>query len=153
MSNFKYWTRDKLRERFGLKRIYDFAILDEWLNKDTKIDEEEQRILLRWYKNMKKFVDFWNEEEVKLKFIGNLISLVNFDTESLSAFAERELSGVVDGEELNGFPDIMVARGKQEVRNPFFFLHEYKHCKCRVWYKCVPDLHRMKQYHHQSSSE
>ncbi len=65
-------------------------------------------------------------EEVKLKFIGNLISLVDFDTENLSAFAERELSGTVDGEELSGFPDLMVARGKQEVDAPFFFLHEYK---------------------------
>jgi hypothetical protein len=55
-----------------------------------------------------------------------LISLVDFDTENLSAFAERELSGAVDGEELNGFPDLMLARGKQEVHNPFFFLHEYK---------------------------
>jgi hypothetical protein len=83
-------------------------------------------MLNAWRENMEKYVDYWNEEEVKLKFIGNLISLVNFDTENLSAFAERELSGVVDGEELSGLPDLMVARGKQEVDSPFFFLHEYK---------------------------
>ncbi|TAE00723.1 MAG: hypothetical protein EAZ97_05125 [Bacteroidetes bacterium] len=126
MSNFKFWTRDKLRKRFGLKRVYGYTLLADWLKNKLEIDDYERITLKRWRENMEKFIDFWNEEEVKLKFIGNLISLVNFDTESLSIFAERELSGVVDGEELNGFPDMMVARGKQEVDTPFFFLHEYK---------------------------
>ncbi len=126
MSNFKYWTRDKLRERFGLKRVYKYPLLLEWLQSTADIDAHEQIMLGRWRENMEKYVDYWNEEEVKLKFIGNLISLVDFDTESLSAFAERELSGVVDGEELSGFPDLMIARGKQEVHDPCFFLHEYK---------------------------
>ncbi len=126
MSSFKYWTREKLNKRFGLKRVYQSELLNDWLQKTPEIDDYERVILLRWQENLIKFIDYWNEEEVKLKFIGNMISLVNFDTESLSAFAERELSGTVDGEEMNGNPDFMVARGKQEVDSPFFFLHEYK---------------------------
>lgn len=126
MSNFKFWTRDKMRKRFGLKRVYNYPVLAEWLSSSAEINEHERYMLGAWRENMEKYIDYWNEEEVKLKFIGNLISLVDFDTENLSAFAERELSGTVDGEELSGFPDLMVARGKQEVDTPFFFLHEYK---------------------------
>jgi len=126
MSNFKQWTRDKLRERFGLKKIKNHQVLIEWLESKIELTDFEISYLQFLQNNLKEYVDYWNEEEVKLKFIGNLISLLNFDTESLSAFAERELSGEVDGEELSGFPDMMVARGKQEVHNPFFFLHEYK---------------------------
>jgi hypothetical protein len=126
MSNFKFWTRDKMRKRFGLKRVYNYPILAEWLASSAEINEHERYMLGAWRENMEKYIDYWNEEEVKLKFIGNLVSLINFDTETLSAFAERELSGTVDGEELSGSPDLMVARGKQEVDTPFFFLHEYK---------------------------
>ncbi len=126
MSNFKYWTRDKLRERFGLRRLKNNPILMEWLEAKNELTDFEITYLQFLQNNLKEYVDYWNEEEVKLKFIGHLITLVQFDTENLSAFAERELSGTVDGEELSGLPDLMVARGKQEVHNPFFFLHEYK---------------------------
>lgn len=126
MSTFSYWTRDLLRERFGLKRIYDHDILLEWLEKSVEIDDYEKTTLMRWRKTLLKYVDYWNEEEVKLKFIGNIISLIDYDTDSISAFADRYLEGVVDGETLSGKPDFVVAKGKQEIKAPFFFLHEYK---------------------------
>lgn len=126
MSNFKSWTRDKLRKRFGLQRAIDHPVLLEWLQAEAAIEEEEKKILLRWIKKMLLYVDYWNEEEVKLKFIGNIITLTDYDTENLSSFADRYLEGTVDGELLCGNPDFIVATGKQEVEAPFFFLHEYK---------------------------
>jgi hypothetical protein len=126
MSNFKNWTRDKLRERFGLKRVYDIPMLTAWLSNTELISPLETQILLLWHQDIQKYIDYWNEEEVKLKFIGNILALNHYDTENLSGFADRSLSGVVDGEELMGNPDFMVARGKQEAKSPFFFLHEYK---------------------------
>lgn len=122
MTNFKYWTRDKLRKTFGLKRIYNSSFLQNWFENLPELDDYEKVSLERLLDNMQKFVDYWNEDEVKLKFIGNIISLVNFDTETISAFANREISGIVDEEELLGKPDVMVATGKQEVDAPFFFL-------------------------------
>lgn len=126
MSSFKNWNRDKLNERFGLKRIYDHPILLEWLQAKAEIETIESSILLRLNKKMRKYIDYWNEEEVKLKFIGHIITLADYDTENLSAFANRYFEGIVDGETLSGTPDFMVARGKQEIKSPFFFLHEYK---------------------------
>ena len=126
MSNFKSWNRDMLNDKFGLKRMYDHPILLEWLQTTTEIDAIESTILLRLNKKMRKYVDYWNEEEVKLKFIGHIITLANYDSNKVSAFADRYFEGIVDGEELNGRPDFMVARGKQEMKSPFFFLHEYK---------------------------
>lgn len=126
MSSFKNWNRDKLYERFGLKRTYDHPILLEWLQAKIEIETIESSILLRLNKKMRKYVDYWNEEEVKLKFIGHIITLADYDTDNLSAFADRYFEGEVDGEILSGVPDFMVARGKQEVKSPFFFLHEYK---------------------------
>jgi hypothetical protein len=126
MSNFKNWTRDKLKERFGLERTIKHPILQEWLANIQLITDFEKQSLLFGLEAMLLYVDYWNEEEVKLKFIGNLISLTQYDTKNLSAFADRDFSGIVDGEEISGKPDFMVARGKQEMKAPFFFVHEYK---------------------------
>jgi hypothetical protein len=126
MSNFKSWTRDKLSDRFGLEQTFENLVLQEWLAQKTDIDAFEKESLQRIQKIMLRYVDYWNEEEVKLKFIGNLLTLINFDSKKISAFADRDFSGIVDGELLSGKPDFMVARGKQEMKAPFFFVHEYK---------------------------
>jgi hypothetical protein len=128
MSSFKTWTREKLRKRFGLERTYDHPLLLEWLNISSSVALQQFEIdtLMRLRAKMLRYVDYWNEEEVKLKFIGHVITLTDYDTDSISAFADRHLEGTVDGELLSGEPDLMVAQGKQEVSAPFFFLHEYK---------------------------
>lgn len=126
MSNFKFWTRDKLSDRFGLEQTYDHPILVEWLQAQATISAFEQESLRHIQQIMLRYVDYWNEEEVKLKFIGHLITLINYDSKKISAFADRDFSGHVDGEEISGKPDFMVARGKQEVKSPIFFIHEYK---------------------------
>lgn len=128
MSSFKNWTRDKLKERFGIKRQSNHPILLEWLikSKDIVLNELELSNLKRLREQLLLFVDFWNEEELKFKFIGNIVSLANYDTEDISGFADRYISAIVDGDELSGNPDFLVATGKQEVKTPFFCLHEYK---------------------------
>ncbi len=126
MSNFKQWTRDKLWDKFGLEQTFDHPVLQDWLAMQAEIDDFERQTLSRLQQNLLRYVDYWNEEEVKIKFIGNLLTLVNFDGKRISAFADREFGGVVDEVELTGKPDFIVARGKQEMKSPFFFLHEYK---------------------------
>jgi hypothetical protein len=129
MSNFKSWTRDALKDRFGLERTIKHPVLQEWLGREAGeaiINDFEKQSLLFSLQAMLLYVDYWNEEEVKLKFIGNLILLTQYDTRNLSAFADRSLEGTVDGEFMQGNPDFMVARGKQVVKSPFFFIHEYK---------------------------
>ncbi len=125
-STFKIWTRDALKDRFGLEQTFDHPILLEWLAAHAEIDAFEKETLHRVQQALLRYVDYWNEEEVKLKFIGHLISLTQYDTKNLSAFAERDFSGVVDGEEISGKPDFMVAKGKQTIKAPIFFVHEYK---------------------------
>ncbi len=128
MSNFKDWTRDKLKKRFGLKRVYDHQTLIDWKKRSESIsiDDLERLMLERVQENIVRYVDYWNEDEVKLKLIAAILLLVRFDSDDLSGFSQREIQGNVDGEELKGIPDFIVARGKQEIEAPFFFLHEYK---------------------------
>lgn len=128
MSTFREWTREKLKERFGLTRRKNHPVLLEWLEQalPIEVDAYEETYLTRICEIAQLYIDDWNDDELKMKFIGNIITLVGYDTEELSAFANRALDGTVDGEYMSGNPDFMVARGKQEVKSPFFCLHEYK---------------------------
>jgi hypothetical protein len=125
-TTFKSWTRDKLLDAFGLERTFKHPILQTWLDTPQEIKPIEKEILFYDLETLLHYIDFWNEEEVKIKLIGTIIRLVGYDSKHLSAFADRTLKGIVDGIELYGEPDLMVARGKQEVKSPFFFIHEYK---------------------------
>jgi hypothetical protein len=125
-TTFKSWTRDKLLDAFGLERVTQSPIMQTWLESREEITEFEKQSLLFDLEKVWLYIDFWNEEEVKIKLIGTIIRLVSYDSKHLSAFADRTLKGIVNGIELSGEPDLMVARGKQEVKSPFFFIHEYK---------------------------
>jgi hypothetical protein len=125
-TTFKSWTRDKLLDAFGLERTVQSPIMQTWLASQQEITDFEKQSLLFDLEKVWLYIDFWNEEEVKIKLIGTIVRLVGYDSKHLSAFADRTLRGIVDGIELYGEPDLMVARGKQEVKSPFFFIHEYK---------------------------
>ncbi len=126
MSNFRTWTRQRLNKRFGLQQVSQHPILQAWLSAPYQLNDFEKMSASYLREILVERVDFWNEEELKLKFIGSIISLVNFETPYFSAFADRYLGATVDGEELSGEPDMMVAKGTQEPETPYFCLHEYK---------------------------
>ena len=125
-KSFKYWKAQEIEQIFGVRRVWESALLDQWLNEEVIIDEskllraEELRLMLR------RNVDDWNEPALKFFFIGPLVSLVNFNEENFHGFLEQPLS--IQDEEVNthGNVDFMVATGRQIAVAPFYLLHEYK---------------------------
>ena len=68
----------------------------------------------------------WNETELAYNFIGPVMVLVNYTSEAFNFFAERLVSGVVEGFEMSGKPDGMIASGFREPKMPYFCFQEYK---------------------------
>ena len=66
------------------------------------------------------------EMELKMKFLGPLLALVNYDTENYRAFMERPLIARKGDDEALGTVDFLIAKGWQLTRSPFFSVHEYK---------------------------
>jgi hypothetical protein len=127
MSNFRDWTSTKLEKRFGLKRQLDSQILTNWLNSTCDLSDFELASLSHLQQLLKKNADAWNEQELSLHFIGPIFSLVDFtEFGKFNLFAARNLSAVVDNEEMTGMPDGLIASGWLEPEIPYFCLHEYK---------------------------
>ncbi|MFN4254612.1 MAG: hypothetical protein ACK4Q5_06370 [Saprospiraceae bacterium] len=127
MSKFSDWTLAKLEDRFGIELAEDLPALVHWLGQEAEIPEVDRANLLRYQRILAENADAWNEQELAMNFIGPVLAMVEFGHFGrYRLFAERPLSGIVNGEEMSGAPDGLVARGWWEPKLPYFCFHEYK---------------------------
>ncbi len=126
-KTFKDWTRQDIANEFGLGVTRDCEVLNNWLDvKGISIEENENATLLPLREKLIKYVDIWNEQELIIKFISYIIGMVDYDTDVYKSFANRKLRAVIDGKEISGEVDLMIAEGEFEPQSPYFCLHEYK---------------------------
>ncbi len=126
MKPFNQWYIQEVEESFHIQRIYDnHPVLNAWLNDAQQllddVDETDKIYIQRLQNELRKNIDYWQEEELKFHFIGPLVNLVGFNREIYSTFLDRKLSATINDMELSGKTDFMVAKGKQIPKQPFFF--------------------------------
>ena len=131
-KSFESWEREELEQTFGLKSVKTHPVMTAWLSANEAITLEEQAKMKKLQYDLQKEISFWNEEEVKLFFINDIIRMVEFKREDIyKTFAQRILSCSVNNiqsepVEMRGRVEMVVSAGKQKPRQPFFFIHEYK---------------------------
>ena len=118
-----------LMSTFGLKRNHGCVILDELLKTNVKADDPTMQAMEVHRLRLIEEGDFWNEEELKIQFIGTCFRIANINVKSkIKVFFERSLSAKVDNHQLSVIADCLVATPMTFAtpQNPFFFLQEYK---------------------------
>jgi hypothetical protein len=126
MRNFESLDTQEVETLFNIEQVETMLELDNWLDSSTTLTESEAAIAEYLRKKLLNNADFWNEDELKLQFIAPLLLVVNFDMPVYKVFSQRTLSATVNGIEVGGRVDFMIAKGKQRPSSPFFFIHEYK---------------------------
>lgn len=126
MSNFSSWRLAKLNKRFALEQKDETPIETTWQNKNIFLSEYDTYFLRKMQNMLRNNIYYWNEIELIQNFIGPVFSWIGFNTKHSNIFNERTFQAVVDGEELKGEPDAMIASGHDEPEKPFFCFHEYK---------------------------
>jgi hypothetical protein len=126
MRNFESWETQDLETEFGLVQLRQMSLLDNWLESTTTLNENETNLVEYLRNKLLDNADFWNEDELKLQFIAPLLLVVNFDMPNYKVFSQRPLSATINGIEIGGRVDFMLAKGKQKPVQPYFFIHEYK---------------------------
>ena len=125
-TSFRDWTLQRLEDTFGLRDDRSHVPMAEWLAVELPTDPRACEELERLRDALDRHARGWNEEELKLFFIGPLIRLVDFDGAQYGAFADRYFTAVLDGYELCGYVNGVIARGRYEPVSPYFCLQEYK---------------------------
>ena len=136
VASIKHVTSDYLAFRdistqylittFQLKRIKKSPSLEEWLNMPYDISPEIKQKLSVLRDKLDMYGAYYNEGELKWKFLNPLINLVDYEDEQYDTFIERTIQAEVEGKKLRGVVDFILATGDFEPAAPFFFIHEYK---------------------------
>jgi hypothetical protein len=116
-------------ETFDIQTPDTCVSLTEWLHSSGSLNDHEQWLFERLYTRTRLDSGYWNEEELKVKFIGALFEIVDFDTDTLlKVFYERKLSATVKNYALHVKADCLIARprARHSMKTPFFFLQEFK---------------------------
>lgn len=126
MKEFSKWTIDDVEKTFQLTPNKPHPELQCWMERSIECSAVEQEQLQRLCDKLNAHIYDWNEEELKINFIGQLLTLVDYDRPNYQAFFERTLTANMQNQRLSGVVDCMIAAGRRVPESPIFCLHEYK---------------------------
>ena len=134
MATKKEYSEAELVELFNLIRVEngETPLMQAWLAvENPTMDIVEQTIFDRIYQLAANNIRGWGEEELKMKFISQILPLGHiFDTDRYITFYEKTVSGIVEGISLTAKTDFMVATGILNMhKKPYFHFQEYKPLK------------------------
>lgn len=118
-----------LADTFKLNVVSDCRHLTDWTTATFELSTTEQANFEYLYEQVKIDGKYWNEEELKIRFIGGLFAIAKIDVQDqIKVFYERPLSAVINNFSLAVITDCLVASPLKfnTPKKPYFFLQEYK---------------------------
>lgn len=122
-SNIKF---SELKKIVPISKSADYTKFTEWFETDYAVTTDDTLFLENLIKRHHLYLSSYAEENLKIKFLVPILSRVDFFQGTINDFYDTALSAEVNGVELKGFPDYMVASGIEEPENPYFFVQEFK---------------------------
>ncbi len=122
-SNIKFSDLEnlvKIRPQYNEKKF------EEWFDYACIINEIENSFFEKLIEKHILLLNSYFEDTLKAKFIIPILNLVDFNAEYLHDWYHASLSGEINGVEIKGFTDYMVASGTRDPRKPYFFIQEFK---------------------------
>ena len=129
---FRDWKFEEVELTFGIEQVFEHPLLTDWLSATHPPDEDNKQTLEKLRDKLLRTINTYNEEELKFFFISPLLSLIPFEGHGSRPFMDRPFSFEYGQDEsgnslvASGRVDWLLAKGRQEPREPRVFLHEYK---------------------------
>lgn len=127
------WTESKLNVHFHLTRnLKGLPLLTEWFKVTNNLTDSEKADLEKRRLTLLKKVNFWNEEELKMKFLSHLLDMAEYEDNDafFDTYLDREIEATVDKTLIKTKADYIIASGfGEEITSPYFCFHEYKRKK------------------------
>ena len=118
-----------LADTFSINVVSESEQLSMWTSASFQLDNIEQANFDYLYHQVKIDGKYWNEEELKIRFIGGLFAIARIDVDDkIKVFYERPLSSTIQNITLSVITDCLVATPLKfnTPKKPYFFLQEYK---------------------------
>jgi len=125
--NFSDCTMANLDNMFGLKIRSMLPCLQTWLEGEAELTSYERENLPILQHSLSENAYNWNKQELAMYSIGPILALVQFDyNRQFNLFSKRPFGGVINGTELGGIADTLIATGYREPEKPYFYFQEYQ---------------------------
>ncbi len=110
------------------ENIIDETRFNEWFEFEYSISASEEKSLKKLLDANYHLIPNYSEEDLKLNFIGPVISLVNFlmIPQEIRSYYEESLVYKTDKFIFSGTTDFLVSTGLNFSEKPYFFLQEFK---------------------------
>jgi hypothetical protein len=127
-KSFEDWLYEEVGQAFGVIRNDDHQIFSYFDTLTTEKTDPRYSTIENYRYQLRKYVDTWNEDELKFMFISRFIGLIDFFSPNYKVFTQRPMSVQYENgtKTTSGKVEFMLAKGIQTPKKPFFFLHEYK---------------------------
>jgi hypothetical protein len=130
-SDFRQWHTELVENTFGLTKVALKTEWNTWQAAMPSLDEATIKSVTTLFEKNAEYLEFWSEANIKLRFIYPLLDIADMNTKQFSIFAEHKLTTTLTNTQneaikLIGIPDLILAKGTVNPKNPFFCLHEYK---------------------------
>lgn len=126
MATFGSFTFDVVEEKFNIREEKSLPLLTEWLSATYTANDKIDFVLNLYKGHLLEKAIIWNEDELKMFFIGPLIELAQITTPHFQPFTQRMIGMNYNGEDISGRVDFMIATGRRLPKAPYFCIHEYK---------------------------
>ncbi|OQX98888.1 MAG: hypothetical protein B6I24_04115 [Bacteroidetes bacterium 4572_128] len=121
----------------GIEMVRDRSIFAELFDYSYKISKTSIDFFEKLIETHKYNISKYSEFELMLNFISPFLNEVHFFGENFRHWYQANLSGIINGYELSGKADFMLASGLEEAKNPYFFMSKFKKSKTNS----NPDFH------------
>lgn len=127
----KEWSEGELIRTFNLNRIINIQtpVMEEWLDvQPPELNIGEQYMFDEDLINAQKYITGWNEEDLKMKFISNIVKLGYLrDSDKVMGYFDKIISATIEDIKLTVKSDFMLAKGTLDFfETPYFHFQEYK---------------------------
>jgi hypothetical protein len=129
--SFSKWSIDDVVEKLGIEVDYFSTGMEYLTNYEGKPSDDEQKVLDELRLDFLQNANSWNEKELEIFFLAQLIGLVNYKEigDGVKTFAERNVTAIVGEYELTGDVDWLISKGFGKPKAPYFCIKEFKKAK------------------------
>ena len=114
-----------------IKKSLDDEILYPWIKNKINLNKDIEFFLEDLISENSKFIQTYNEEDLKVNFIIPLLNKVKFKSieNEFRSFYEHKLTYKTEEFIFNGTTDFLVSKGLFYSEKPYFFIQEFKKSK------------------------
>jgi hypothetical protein len=129
-NKIRNYSEADLLLMFNLERVKTpyTALMTNWTSATTTLTDSENLIFEKLWSRAIRDIEGWQEEDLKMKFIGPILELANLiEDKNFQSYFEKTVSATLEGHYLKVKTDFMLAKGiLDKPQQPYFHFQEYK---------------------------